>query len=110
MEEGYRPELMDFILPFVVLLVVLMVMHIVIVIFLPLRWQAVRAQFEKLLEKRLRHELETVYAPVPGDVLEKLQQERRQIESILGEVQEVTRWLEEREQSARIVGLYGSSH
>jgi hypothetical protein len=100
---------MEFVMPFVVLLAVLVVLHIVIMIFLPLRWYAIRGKFEKLLEKRLRQELEAVYGQVPGDVLEKLQAERRKIDGILGEVQEVTGWLEQREQSASIVGLYGHS-
>jgi hypothetical protein len=99
---------MDFVLPFVVLLAVLLVLHIIIVICLPLRWVAIRGKFEKLLEKRLSQEMESVYAEVPGDVLQKLQAERRQVEHILGEVREVAGWLEQREQSASIVGLYGS--
>jgi hypothetical protein len=108
MEPGYHADLMHFVLPFVVMLAVLMMMHIVILIALPLRWAAIRAKFEKLLEKRLCQELEAVYAAVPGDVLERLQAERRRIEQILSEVREVTGWLEQREQFAGIGGLYGS--
>jgi hypothetical protein len=100
--------LLDFVLPFVVLLAVLMILHVVIIICLPLRWLKIRGKFEKLLEKRLSEELESIYAEVPMDVAQRLNAERRQIDHILGEVKEVTGWLEQREQAASVDGLYGS--
>jgi hypothetical protein len=33
--------------------------------------------------------------------------ERRQVEQFLGEIREVSGWLEKREQAASIAGLYG---
>jgi hypothetical protein len=107
MDPEYQPQLVHFLLPLGVLLLVLIILHVLIVIFLPLRWQAIRSQFERMLEKRLRKELEKVYASVPGDVVDRLALERRQIENIQKEVMEVTRWLEQREEAASITGLYG---
>jgi hypothetical protein len=40
-------------------------------------------------------------------VAEALRLERRQIEQLLASTQEVTVWLEQREQAASIAGLYG---
>lgn len=101
------PSLMDFILPLVVLLVVLVLLHVLVMVFLPLRWQAIRGQFERLLEIRLRKDLEAVYAGLPAEVVEQLKKERRQVEQILSEVKEVSGWLEQRESAASIAGLYG---
>lgn len=107
MQDNYQPQLIDFLMPLGVLLLVLLILHILIILLLPLRWRAIRGQFEDLLEKRLRQELDNVYANVPTDVLEKLHAERRQIEQILRDVDEVSHWLQQREQAASIVGLYG---
>jgi hypothetical protein len=100
-------ELIHLLLPFIALLVTLVFLHILIAVCLPLRWQAIRNVFAGMLEKRLSQELEKVYGAVPGDVVEQLKAERRQIEHILAEVREVTGWLEQREQAASIAGLYG---
>ena len=73
----------------------------------PLRWGAIRAQFHDQLSQRLRDELEQYFNQVPIDITQEVLAERRQIESFLGEIREVTTWLTEREQSASIVHLYG---
>jgi hypothetical protein len=44
---------------------------------------------------------------VPGDVAEALREERRAVEKLAADVREVAAWLERREQSASIAGLYG---
>jgi hypothetical protein len=44
---------------------------------------------------------------LPGDVAEGLREERQRIEALRKETHDVAEWLEEREQSASIVGLYG---
>ncbi len=97
----------DLFLPFIVMLMVMIVLHVFIAIFLPLRWQAIRSEFEQHLQGRLQTELENGYAAVPADVAQALLAERRLVEQFLGEIREVTSWLEQRELAAGIAGLYG---
>ncbi|HWG44255.1 MAG TPA: GTPase [Gemmataceae bacterium] len=94
-------------MPFIVVLVVLIILHLLITLLLPLRWPAIRGEFHRRMEERIRQELESIYAPIPGDVAEMLHEERRQVEKILAETREVASWLHQREQSASIAGLYG---
>jgi hypothetical protein len=108
MAEGVSLHLLDFLLPFIVLLAVLIVLHVLISLLLPLRWEAIRGEFRKRLERRLQAELENVYAPVPGDVAESLRQERDRVERLQGETHEVAEWLAQREQAASITHLYGN--
>jgi len=98
----------DFVLPFAVLLAMLIVMHILIALLLPLRWAAIRGEFHARLQERLLQELQSVYGPVPGDVAALLEAERRQVEKLAGETREVASWLNKREQSASVAGLYGT--
>jgi hypothetical protein len=105
--EDYPPALMHFLMPVFVVLLVLIVLHVLVAVFLPLRWVAIRGEFHGLLEDRMRAELEQIYGDVPQEVAEALKAERRQVEHLLGETREVTGWLEQREQAASIAGLYG---
>jgi energy-coupling factor transporter ATP-binding protein EcfA2 len=98
---------MDFAIPFISLLAVLVFLHMFIAVFLPLRWQSIRGQFERVLEKRLRQDQESAFAGIPDAVVGVLHEERRRIENIQSEICEVTTWLEQREQAASIAGLYG---
>ncbi len=86
----------------------LVLLHMVIGIFLPLRWPAIRAEFQRYLEERLRNELESAYSNLPIEVAGTLLEERRNVEKYIAEVREVSGWLEKREQAASIAGLYGS--
>jgi energy-coupling factor transporter ATP-binding protein EcfA2 len=97
----------DVLLPFLIVLVVLVMLHLLITLVLPLRWPAIRGEFRRRLEVRIRQELQSIYEAIPGDVAQALHDERRQIEKISGETTEVASWLQEREQSASIAGLYG---
>src|SRR5262249_39970700 len=62
---------------------------------------------ERKVEERVRQELESVYLNVPTDVADNLEQERRRVEKLIEDTREVASWLEKREQSASIAGLYG---
>ncbi|MGH7225035.1 MAG: hypothetical protein ACRELF_17570, partial [Gemmataceae bacterium] len=97
----------DVVLPFIVVLIVLVMLHVLISLVLRLRWPAIRGEFRRRLEERINRELESIYAPIPGDVAQALREERRQIEKIDAETAEVASWLQQREQSASITGLYG---
>jgi hypothetical protein len=107
MDPNYQPALTHFLLPLAVLLAVLVLLHVLIALLLPLRWLAIRSEFQRQLERRLCAELEFVYANLPGDVAEKLKSERHEVEQLLGEVREVAGWLQQREQAVSIAGLYG---
>jgi energy-coupling factor transporter ATP-binding protein EcfA2 len=102
-----KMELFDVFLPLVVLLVVLVILHLLIVLLLPVRWPAIRGEFQRRLGQRLRSELEGVYAAIPADVADALVLERRQVEQLLSETREVAVWLEQRQQASSISGLYG---
>ena len=105
--KGYQVHLLDIALPFIVLLVVCIILHILINLLLPLRWNAIRDAFHKQLEDRVREELEEVFLAVPGDLADKLREERRRVEKVIKETREVATWLHRREESANIEGLYG---
>jgi hypothetical protein len=105
--RGYSVHLLDVLLPLVVLLAVLIILHILINLLLPLRWSAIRGEFRRQLETRLRQELEGVYLPVPAEVADALAAERRAAEAVVAQTREVAEWLRAREKSAGIEGLYG---
>jgi hypothetical protein len=94
-------------LPGVILVTVLVVLQIFITLVLPVRWSAIRGEFQRLLERRLQKELENAYGSIPSDVAEALREERRQVEGLLKETREIAAWLGQREQAASIAGLYG---
>jgi hypothetical protein len=100
-------EFSDIFVPFIVLLAVLVILHILVLLLLPLRWSAIRGEFQRQLEKRLRTTLEGTYAAIPETVAEGLRGERRRVEQLLAETREVAAWLGQREQAASIAGLYG---
>lgn len=106
--KGYQVHWLDALLPLIVLLVVLIILQILIHLLLPLRWNAIRDEFHRQLEARVRDELESVYLAAPTDLAERLQEERKRVEKIADEAAEVAAWLHRREQSASVAGLYGS--
>jgi hypothetical protein len=97
----------DFLLPVIVVFIVLVFMHALIALLLPMRWSAIRGEFQRQLERRLQTELQGTYLPIPTDVAEALQRERRQVEQLIAETRDVAVWVEQREQAANIAGLYG---
>jgi energy-coupling factor transporter ATP-binding protein EcfA2 len=108
MKEPARDVLWtDLFIPVIVVLLVLAMLHVLIAIFLPLRWERIREQFHQHLEKRLRTELETEFHRVLTEIVAEVQAERRQNELLVKEIDDVASWLAEREQSASIVNLYG---
>ncbi len=107
---GYQVHWTDIFLPIVALISVLVVLHLLVVLLLPLRWSTIRGEFGRQLTARVQQDLEAAYGPVPEDVAEGLRQERRQVEKLVAETEEVATWLREREQSAAgIEALYGNS-
>jgi energy-coupling factor transporter ATP-binding protein EcfA2 len=101
--EGWSELLM----PVIVTLISLVAMQVLIQLVLPLRWPRIRGEFQGLLEQRLRQALLGGYAAIPVDLAEELRGERRKVEDLVKEVREVFAWLEQRQQSASVTGLYG---
>jgi hypothetical protein len=94
-------------LPPMVTLLAMIFLHVLIAMVLPLRWPAIRAEFQRHLEERLMNELESAYAELPAEVARGLVEEKRTLEKYVCEIREVSGWLEQREQAASIAGLYG---
>ena len=104
---GYQVHLMDALLPLLVLLGVLVILHTLIYLLLPLRWDDIREEFHRQLEERVGHEVEGIYLEVPGDVAKKMEEEKKRVDRLIEDTREVASWLEQREQSASVAGLYG---
>jgi hypothetical protein len=106
--QGRSFALGDLALLPIAVLVVLILLHIAIALVMPMRWPAMRGEFLRHLERRLQTELQSVYAPIPGDAALVLRQERRAVEQLAAQTREVATWLNHREQDAGIEGLYGN--
>jgi energy-coupling factor transporter ATP-binding protein EcfA2 len=106
--QPHIPTLLDWLVPLIVVLSVLIILHLLIALLLPLRWPAIRGEFGKELHQRIQQELEKTYRPLPGELAETLKAERDLVQKLVGEVREVSTWLEQREHSAAIAGLYGN--
>jgi hypothetical protein len=106
--QGRSFALGDLLLPLIAVLAVLVVLHIGVALVMPMRWPAMRGEFLRHLERRLQADLESAYAPIPGDVAFILRQERRKVEQLATQTREVASWLLEREHDASIAGLYGN--
>jgi hypothetical protein len=107
-DRGYQVHLVDALLPLIVLLAVLVILHLLIYVLLPLRWDDIRDTFHKRLEERVEQELQGVYLGVPTDVAATLAEEKKRVEKLIDDTREVASWLEKREQSASVAGLYGN--
>jgi hypothetical protein len=106
--ERLAPALGQALIPVIVVLLVLIVLHILISLIMPMRWPTMRGEFQRQLERRLREELAGVYVPLPVQTAEMLLREREATMKLVDETKEIADWLEQREQAARIAGLYGS--
>jgi hypothetical protein len=107
--NAYLPTMFDFVVPFLLTLIVLVILQILISLLLPMRWSTIRGEFRRQLEERLVASMRDAFLSIPTDVAAALQRERKQIEDLRREVAEVERWLSERQQTANIAGLYGST-
>jgi hypothetical protein len=108
MIDDYRPGFRDLWIPLIVLLLVLVIFQILIAVFLPMRWSAIRGDFQVQLAHRLGADLKDTFCTVPVTVADALAEERKKVEALQVEVNEVADWLQQREQAATIAGLYGN--
>lgn len=97
----------DLVLPLVVFLLVLIILHALIALVLPLRWHSIRAEYEKQLRDRLAIDLESTFGAVPKEVAQSLLTERQLVQKFIQDIREVGGWLEQKEESVTIAGLYG---
>jgi hypothetical protein len=109
MVKDYQITLGSVLVPFVITLAVLMVFHVLIHLFLPLRWPSIRAGFRKQLEENTRERLAATYLPVPVAVAAEVAVERKRVEALSQQVRDLSGLLESRRQAARIDALYGEA-
>jgi hypothetical protein len=102
------PALGDMLLPIMIVFIVLVILHIAVSLVLPMKWPAMRSDFERRLDRGLREELTRAYGPIPEQVARELLEEKRRTQALLQETREVASWLTKREQAAQIDSLYGS--
>ena len=103
------PQLFQMSLIALVPLTVVIVFHLLILLLLPVRWPAIRGEFIWALDSRFHAELDRLYLPVPGDIAAALIEERKQLDGLLVDAKQVSDWLAERQQAARVNELYGNA-
>jgi hypothetical protein len=101
------PHLLDMAMPPLIMLSVCVILHVFVALLLPLRWQAIRDEFQRQLTGILQSELIGAYHGIPQKVADQLLVERRRVEQLLHDTDEVQKWLRERELAASIDSLYG---
>jgi hypothetical protein len=97
----------DVFLPAITTLSVLVLLHVLIILLLPVRWAVIRGAFQQRLDGRLRQELDDVYRPIPLEAAAALVEERKKVDALATKTHEVAAWLNRREESANVSGLYG---
>jgi hypothetical protein len=108
MTDTFQPTVFSVLLPFLITLVVLILFHLLINLLLPLRWPKIRNEFQRQLQRRLFERLAGAYGPLPGEVNAALAEERKQIERLQAEADEVNGYLDQQQRAAHIEGLYGA--
>ena len=105
--EELNPTFFHVLLPVYVTLGTLVVLHVVISLVFPVRWSAIRGEFQRRLEAKVRGELVRGYLLLPAEVATGVANDRKRIDELLGEAQQVSDFVEERESAAKIGELYG---
>jgi hypothetical protein len=101
------PHLGDILLPVMMVFIVLVILHIIVSCVLPMRWPAMRNEFQRRLERSLRDEFKQAYLAIPERVAEGLLEERKRTQGLIDQTRDVASWLSQREEAARIDALYG---
>jgi hypothetical protein len=106
--NNVMPDTFRIALILIVPLVVIVAFHLLILLLLPVRWSAIRGEFRKRLEARLKQELDRVYLSIPGDLAVALKEERKQVDQLIADTKQVSEWLAVRQQAAQVAELYGA--
>jgi len=93
--------------PLVAVGLTLLILYLLIIFLLPIRWPAIRGTFHRRLAERLLEELSAVYLPLPSQIAQAVEAERRRLDELLGDVREVRGWLEGQERASGVGALYG---
>jgi hypothetical protein len=105
--EDFMPQFFHVLLPVYITLGVLIVLHVLITLVFPVRWAAIRGEFQGRLAGMVHEEYARAYLPVPGEVADELARERKRIDGLLAETRQVADWLKDRESAAHVGELYG---
>ncbi len=105
--EELTPSLFHVVMPFFVTLATLVLLHVLVSFVFPLRWPAIREQFRRVLNGRLRTEYERTFLPIPNELAEIILAERKTVDSLSEEVAQAVEWLAARESAAHVGELYG---
>ena len=105
--RGIVPGMFEMSLVVLIPLLVVIIFHILILMLLPVRWPAIRSEFRKQLGAGMAAELSRAYLAIPEEVATALREERKQVDALVAATEEVSTWLAERQQAARVAELYG---
>lgn len=103
------PTLVMVLMPIYATLGVLVLLHVLISILLPVTWSGIRTDFRRHLGENLNEEFKAIYDPVPTEVATAVAADRKRIEALTTEVNQIRTWVAEKEAKANVVSLYGSS-
>ncbi|QEL18053.1 GTPase [Limnoglobus roseus] len=106
--EDFTPSFFHVLLPFFVTLGTLILLHVLVSLVFPVRWPAIRGEFERKLRGRLEAEYLRAYQSVPKESAANVLQDRQQVESVIRETGEITEWLTARESATHVGELYGA--
>ena len=93
--------------PIAVVFLTMVILHVLIAVFIPMRWPALRSQFHRKLQSRLDSELTAAYGPLPGQLADDLAADRERTQRYIGDVRNIAAWLQAREQAASVGQLFG---
>jgi hypothetical protein len=105
--HGEVPGMFQMALVVLIPLLVVIIFHILILMLLPVRWPAIRSEFRGRLGERMAAELSRAYLAIPEEVAAAIREERKQVDALVAETEQVSAWLAERQQAARVAELYG---
>lgn len=102
------PDLFRVSLVVLIPLLVVIVFHLLVILLLPVRWPVIRSEFRGQLGTRLAADLHRAYLAIPEEVAAAIREERKQVDEVIAEAKQVSEWLTERQQAARVGELYGN--
>lgn len=106
-EQQVPNSLVYLLSPIYATLAVMIVIHLLVIVLLPVRWPAISGEFRSRLRNKLAAEFRSVFGPIPNEVAAQVADEKKQVEYLVTEARQISDWLREREQAAKISELYG---
>ena len=106
--EGETPALSAVLLPVLATLGTLVVLQVLITLAFPVSWPSIRSETLERLRPKLAADFRAEFGPIPGEIAADVKAEADAVDKLVAETGEVAAWLAEREEAARLAGLYGS--